>query len=65
MPHGIDPRVQAVQAAKPKPVLDRVFAEPTLDQLRPRNHPMLSSRELRHYRISRSPSTSQPAYIAG
>jgi len=59
MPHCIDPRVQAVQAANPKPVLDRVFAEPEPDQLRPRHHPMLPFRQLRFA------STSQPAYFAG
>ncbi len=65
MANRIDPVGNRVQATNRKPMVHSVFSQPPLQQLPPRNHPMLPLRQLRQNGIAGCASPSQPAYIAG
>jgi hypothetical protein len=71
MTDRVDPVGNGVQATHRKPIVDSVFPQAQLEQLPPRNNPMLPLRHPSNTRIDPlfprgfSASTSQPAYIAG
>jgi hypothetical protein len=46
-------------------MIHSVFPHPMLKQLPPRNHPMLSPRQIRDERIGTPARLPQPVYIAG
>lgn len=52
-----------MQAAHRKPMIDGVWPNPTLQQLPPRNHPMLPSCQIRDELIGLPVRPSQPAYF--
>ena len=54
-----------MQATHREPMIYGVLSNPMLHQLPPRNHPVLSVRQIRDERIDCSAKPPQPAYIAG
>ena len=65
MTNRIDPTGNWVQTTHRKPMIDRVFGDPKLQKLPPRNHTVLSSRQFSNKRIDPLVSSPQPAYTAG
>ena len=64
MPDRVHAAVQPVQSPLPQPVIDRVFAQPELDQLAPRDDPVLGAGELGNRRI-RTAGPLRPGNSAG
>jgi len=71
MAYGVNAAGHRVQTADSQAMVNCVFSDTQIDQLPPRDHPMLCIRQPSHSGIGsflsqRSrPSTSQPAFIAG
>jgi hypothetical protein len=65
MTDRVDAESNRMQATHREPMIYGVLPNPTLQQLPPRYHPVLSSRQLCDERIGRPARPRQPAYIAG
>jgi len=64
MADGVHAAMQPMQTATRQARVDRVLADPQLDQLRPRDHPVLPCRQTGNLGIRRL-TLSFPAYLAG
>ncbi len=71
MAHRVDTVSHSVEAADGESMIDGIFSQPQVEQLSPRNHPMLPLRQPCNVRIeaggpARLPAKPrEPAYFAG
>jgi hypothetical protein len=65
VPDGVDPVAYGIEPSARNAVIDRIFSEPQLNQLTPRNHSVLPLRQFSDFRIAISTSPRQSAYFAG